>query len=522
MGAPSSPELVLIRKAGSGSYGSVYTSRSPTDRKHSPIAVKRNIIDHPTTWMGSIRELDILTSLKDGHPNVINLLGVMDRVAFSNSPTSPRGGAFKDDRIHFVFEHAPYDGHTFIHDLNPGYDLIKVAIRDLLLGMEFVHGRGIIHRDIKPANTLIVQNEHHIMLKVCDFGSAKPITYQGTQTPRTVTNWYRAPEIAFDDPHYTEKIDVWAVGVTIFELVGKKALFRGVKGHDEWLPQLIIEYVPSCPPKTKLGKIFPHFKGKFPTVSRNRVRWVDRLCMNPEKIEAFNRAPGGGNYEQLNDILTGMLMLDPTQRWTMAQVLDHPFFDSERDYINSVRIKYPPISPQLPMIIIQPGSVRGWGIQIAFAMYNNRTSFEWYTDRVLFRSIEVFDRYLVIENPAVIQQLTQFQIEIRYLVCLYAAIKYRATMFPPISYQTLVSEPYKTEEALDEAGRFEDHLLRDLLDYRFYVPSLYEMADYLGDRLTDADIRTMLIQHGTIESVNGVNVLHLYRYYQQHKDKVTV
>ena len=49
---------------------------------------------------------------------------------------------------------------------------VRVIIYNLLSALKFVHEAGIMHRDIKPANILI---NHECQIKVCDFGSARPI-----------------------------------------------------------------------------------------------------------------------------------------------------------------------------------------------------------------------------------------------------------------------------------------------------------------------------------------------------------
>lgn len=49
---------------------------------------------------------------------------------------------------------------------------VKVIIYNLLSALKFIHAAGIMHRDIKPANVLI---NHECQIKLCDFGSARPI-----------------------------------------------------------------------------------------------------------------------------------------------------------------------------------------------------------------------------------------------------------------------------------------------------------------------------------------------------------
>ncbi len=82
-----------------------------------------------------------------------------------------------------------------------------------------------MHRDIKGGNILI--NDQGIV-KLADFGLSREIIQPQKcpmYTTRVVTRWFRAPELGLEDPHYTEKIDVWSVGCTFAELIARKTLF---------------------------------------------------------------------------------------------------------------------------------------------------------------------------------------------------------------------------------------------------------------------------------------------------------
>jgi serine/threonine protein kinase len=93
-----------------------------------------------------------------------------------------------------------------------------------------------MHRDLKPQN-LFVQDGR---LKIGDFGLARsfsPPMRQFTQevcpSPshfslqrQTVTLWYRAPEVLLG-ARYTPAIDLWSVGCILWEMIQKRALFRG-------------------------------------------------------------------------------------------------------------------------------------------------------------------------------------------------------------------------------------------------------------------------------------------------------
>ena len=78
----------------------------------------------------------------------------------------------------------------------------------------------MIHRDLKPANILL---NRHGTVKIIDFGLARSLDCSYKQkeqlTPRITTPLYRAPECYLGETCYTEKIDMWAAGLIIFELL---------------------------------------------------------------------------------------------------------------------------------------------------------------------------------------------------------------------------------------------------------------------------------------------------------------
>lgn len=91
-------------------------------------------------------------------------------------------------------------------------DLAKSMVKIL----HFLHGFGILHRDIKPDNMLVKSNEY----KLADFG----LCYRGGShydNDLIGSPAYLAPEI-FKKRFYSEKSDIYALGISLFELyIGK-------------------------------------------------------------------------------------------------------------------------------------------------------------------------------------------------------------------------------------------------------------------------------------------------------------
>jgi serine/threonine protein kinase len=113
-------------------------------------------------------------------------------------------------------------------------------IYQIFSGLEFIHEHRLVHRDIKPSNSnaalssamadcLVLYSEKEMQWKISDFG----FTVEGS-SKRAITSEfsrgtasYRAPELL--DPvkyTYTNKVDLWALGCVIFELVAERKAFK--------------------------------------------------------------------------------------------------------------------------------------------------------------------------------------------------------------------------------------------------------------------------------------------------------
>ena len=94
------------------------------------------------------------------------------------------------------------------------------VVKQVALALQHLHGRGIVHRDLKPENLLLVDKSHDADIKVCDFGLA---SFYGEAEPelkgRNGTIAYMAPEM-LDGKAYNEAVDLWALGVILFILLG--------------------------------------------------------------------------------------------------------------------------------------------------------------------------------------------------------------------------------------------------------------------------------------------------------------
>lgn len=90
-------------------------------------------------------------------------------------------------------------------------------IREILIALVALHAVPVIHRDIKCANVL-VSKTGGVML--CDFGVAALL--QGMNNRRDTwigSPYWMAPEIVSGSSSYDVKVDIWSLGVTLYEMI---------------------------------------------------------------------------------------------------------------------------------------------------------------------------------------------------------------------------------------------------------------------------------------------------------------
>jgi serine/threonine protein kinase len=84
----------------------------------------------------------------------------------------------------------------------------------ITLGLQYIHSKRILHRDIKTLNIFLAA-DHSI--RIGDFGVAKILGKSQFAHTLIGTPYYLSPELLQDLP-YNEKSDIWALGVTLYEL----------------------------------------------------------------------------------------------------------------------------------------------------------------------------------------------------------------------------------------------------------------------------------------------------------------
>lgn len=268
-----------------------------------------------------IREISLLMKLN--YPNIIkpnDVFYFIEKDEFTNT-------TYSEIYSGYIMDYAKYSLHKEIKNnykkLNQGLGSIKIKeyMYQLLLGINYLHNQNIWHRDIKPENILITKNN---IIKLADFGISKFEFLYDEQTYKilnltnnVVTLWYRAPEVLLGMP-YNNKIDIWAAGVVMCEMIFGKCLFS-TKNITE--PEGSIEL---------LIKIFNYFG-----VPKD---W-DELTTAPKWNNNYNNHSDISFFDFKKDIhflteskntfdlIKKLLTINPNNRISAFEALKHPYFN---------------------------------------------------------------------------------------------------------------------------------------------------------------------------------------------------
>ncbi|XP_051565635.1 peripheral plasma membrane protein CASK-like isoform X15 [Myxocyprinus asiaticus] len=220
------------------------------------------------------REASICHMLK--HPHIVELLETYS----------------SDGMLYMVFEFM--DGADLCFEIvkraDAGFVYSEAVashyMRQILEALRYCHDNNVIHRDVKPHCVLLASKENSAPVKLGGFGVAIQLGESGLVAGgRVGTPHFMAPEVVKREP-YGKPVDVWGCGVILYILLSGCLPFYGTK---ERLFEAII-------------------KGRYK--------------LNPRQW--------GHISESAKDLVRRMLMLDPAERITVYEALNHPWL-KERD-----------------------------------------------------------------------------------------------------------------------------------------------------------------------------------------------
>ncbi|KAA6394781.1 MAG: hypothetical protein EZS28_009693 [Streblomastix strix] len=116
--------------------------------------------------------------------------------------------------------------------------ILRALMKQILEGMCIFHETGLVHRDIKCDNILLhcPPGSGRVYAKISDFGFAKKVDLNNKQTYLAGTLPYMAPEIFKKPLIVTQKVDIYALGITFYRIITHKYLhhYKTYKEYEEY------------------------------------------------------------------------------------------------------------------------------------------------------------------------------------------------------------------------------------------------------------------------------------------------
>lgn len=187
------------------------------------------------------REIEIMRSLRQtGELTEKPLAHLLDFKIDGGEMVSSQGVVYSDDVSYFTAEYAKHgDLASYILNHNSYFregileSEVFDVFRQLLDGVELIHGMGFVHLDLKPDNFLLMGN-HKIV--ITDFALAKDINGEDLQgnfrSYKAGTKKYWSPEMFTKLPYKGVNSDIYALGVSLFILAFGSHPFNEARVED--------------------------------------------------------------------------------------------------------------------------------------------------------------------------------------------------------------------------------------------------------------------------------------------------
>ena len=216
------------------------------------------------------------------HPNLVSLEDVV----------------FDENLIYLIMEYCS-NGELFKYIVDQGKmdeNLARRIFIQVIKGLQYVHSKDIAHRDIKPENILL---DDDLNAKIADFGLCHATSGKLLLKTPCGSPYYAPPEVIMNEEYDGKLSDIWSVGVVLFTMVTGSLPWR----------------------ETNQTALFSQI-GK---AEYSVPRYVSKNC---------------------SDLIYSLMKLNPTERLTINEIMDHPWLKETDDLLGSGLMESCTLSPK--------------------------------------------------------------------------------------------------------------------------------------------------------------------------------
>jgi len=208
----------ILKKIGKGPLGAVYKAKNIYSKNIVALkSIKKNK-KNKEDEINIENQINILKKLH--HPNIVKIHGFYSNEKYYQIITEycKKGELFKYIKKSFTEKQ------------------LAIIFYQILSGLAYLHDKKIVHKNIKLKNIMVMEkendintNETYLWIKIIDFHTAE-IFHNDKKEIHIYNSYYISPEGIHNK--YTEKSDVWSVGIILHLALTGKIPFDG-KTDDE-------------------------------------------------------------------------------------------------------------------------------------------------------------------------------------------------------------------------------------------------------------------------------------------------
>ncbi|KAI9068560.1 kinase-like protein [Trametes sanguinea] len=363
----------VIGKLGYGAYSTVWLCRDLTEHRH--VAVKVCVRNYSVTVKRELEAAHHLSNLPEtDHPGRCFLRRLLD--SFELVPKHAETSHSEDSVAARPFQCLVYEPMAMsavgCRRFSPGgllsLSLTRFLTEAILFVVDYLHRHAeLVHTDIQERNILIGINDpaafkafedreqtdptprklasdrtiylsRTVFFKgkpgrpaLSDFGEARfgQKVYTGVIQPVQ----YRAPEVVFGMP-WDEKVDIWSIGVMMWDMVEGKNLFRVAENaaaetepaYDEYLAHIVSLIGP--PPLDFLERCDPERTSKYFDAHAN---WIGAASLPEDSLEKSAKRLEGEMKAKFLDFIRRTVAWKPEDRPSSLELLRHPWVGRIRE-----------------------------------------------------------------------------------------------------------------------------------------------------------------------------------------------
>lgn len=289
------PKYQLIDKIGEGTYGTVY--KAINTELDQQVAIKK--LNHFSNYgLRFLIEPYLMSTFR--HPCLLDCEEILTHESFTCLVMQ----LGKDDLCNYLRSHP--STVSFEQKITWAWQLCQ--------GIACLHQNNIIHGDIKPSNCMIMKD---LSLRLGDFNMSV-LTFPNQTYSHTVCTFSHRPPEVFLTHSWDSSIDTWGLGCTIYELMYGKLLFPyqgdvdAMHRDDELvISKMLLSQRDWSVSTGQTSNMFPHIKKSIKYIQPSRLK------LEPE-------------YTEINDLIVKLTQVDPKQRISIYQALNHSVFKQNK------------------------------------------------------------------------------------------------------------------------------------------------------------------------------------------------